>query len=87
MTTSETLFTNFERDENAEIGVMWRSFVTAVGIYVYTNEGARKVSVADVALAFNTTPELAREAVQEHPWLCCGADGDPSQALIESDGE
>jgi len=37
------MFTEFERDSNAETGVMFDHFITAVGIYVYTNEGDREV--------------------------------------------
>lgn len=82
-----TVFTEFERDPDAEIGVLFGDFITAVGIYVYTNEGSRDVSVADVAVAFNTTVELVRDAVSEHPWLLMHEGEDPSQQFIESDGE
>lgn len=81
------MFTDFERDTSADVGVMFDHFITAVGIYVQTNEDARKVTVADVALAFNTTPELAREAVEAHPWLFTAHDPDPTKQFIESDGE
>lgn len=76
------MFTQFERDESADTGVMFRDFVIAVGMFVYTNEGARKVFVPDVAMAFNTSLELVREAVKEHPWLYLHPTGQ-----IESDGE
>jgi len=81
------MFTDFEREKNAGVGVMFDDFVTAVGMYVYTNEGKRDVSVADVALTFNTTPELVREAVEDHPWLFCHDDTDPAKQIIHSDGE
>jgi hypothetical protein len=83
---SET-FTEFERDENAGTGVFFNHFITAVGIYVFTNEGTRDVSVADIAMAFNTTPDLAREAINEHPWLFLHDHDDPANAIVESDGE
>lgn len=73
------LFTDFERDPDARIGVMWSDFTTAVAMLVYTN-GSSHVDVA--ALAFNTTPALVREAAEQHPWLFVHADG-----TIESDGE
>lgn len=76
------MFTEFERDKEVGVGVMFEDFITAVGMFVYTNESARKVSVADVAVAFNTTPDLAREAAEAHPWLHVREDGS-----IESDGE
>lgn len=80
-------FTSFERDPDAEVGVMWDGFLTAVSVFVYTNEDTRRVTVADVALAFNTTPELVREAVAEHPWLYTREHDDPAQQIIESEGE
>jgi len=72
-------FTQFERDEDAPVGVMWRDFVTAVGVMVYTANTPPTVEA--VALAFNTTRDLVREAVDEHPWLFISGD------RIESDGE
>lgn len=77
-------FTEFERDTNATVGVMWEHFVTAVGIFVYTNEEVQKpcVKVDDIAMAFNTTPDLAREAAEDHPWLYVHDDG-----TVQSDGE
>lgn len=81
------LFTEFERDPDECVGVMFEHFITAVGMYVYTNEAARPVSIADTALAFNTTPELAREAVDAHPWIFASGDPDPAKAFVESDGE
>jgi hypothetical protein len=80
-------FTDFERNPDATTGVMFDNFITAVGIYVYTNEGSRKVSIADVAAAFNTTVELVREAVDQHPWLFFNTNDDPAQQTVESDGE
>ncbi len=81
------MFTQFERDNNATVGVMFRDFVTAVGMFVYTNGEERRVTVADVALAFNTTPELVREAVADHYWLLASDDEDPAKQVIECDGE
>lgn len=76
------LFTDFERDREAECGVMWDDFVRALAVWVYCNEsGERRPTVADAALAFNTTPELVREAIGEHIYLYLGADD-----TIESDG-
>lgn len=76
------MFTAFERDDAAEAGVMFKDFVTAVGMFVYTNESARKVFVPDIAMAFNTSQEAVREAVEQHPWLYMHPTGQ-----IESDGE
>jgi hypothetical protein len=88
---SMPLFTEFERDPNAETGVMWETFITAIGVFVYTNEDKRPgPTVADAALAFNTTPDLVREAVGEHPWLFAewaDDEKDPNKQFIMSDGE
>lgn len=82
------MFTEFERDKTASSGVMFEDFITAVGTYVYTNEGDYQVSVADVAQAFNTSVELVREAVDAHPWLCLAGHAEtPTDQFIQSDGE
>lgn len=76
-------FTDFEHDTNATTGVMWKQFITAIGIWVYCNEASgRMPTVAEAALAFNTTPKLVCDAVLEHPWL----DYD-DKLQIWSDGE
>lgn len=80
-------FTDFERDASVGVGVMFADFVTAVGMYVYTNEGSREVTIADIAMTFNTTPVLAREAIEDHPWLFLRDDADPAKATVVSDGE
>jgi hypothetical protein len=86
MTTPQHPFTEFERDPDADVGVMWDHFITAIGIWVYVNSGHREVTVAEAALTFNTTPDLVREAVATHPWLFASDDPDPSKQTIESDG-
>lgn len=48
-----------------------------------TFTGARKVSVADIAMVFNTTPELTREAVAAHPWLFTHHDDNPADQFVE----
>lgn len=80
-------FTEFERDPDVGVGVMWEQFITAVGIWVYTNENARRPTIAEAALAFNTTVDLIREAVDDHPWLYSPPDADPAKQEIWSDGE
>lgn len=77
-------FTDFEHDAN-ESGVHWEHFITAVGIWVYMQPG--EPTVADAALAFNTTPDFVREAVESHPWIFTNEDPDPLKQTIEMDGE
>ena len=82
-----TAFTDFERNPDAATGIMWDNFITALGIWVYVNEGERRPTVAEAALVYNTTPQLVREAIEEHPWLYASHHTDPAQQTIESDGE
>ena len=80
-----SVFTEFERDPDALVGVMWEQFTTALGIWVYTNaDVGRELTVTEAATVFNTTPELVREAVEDNPWLF---HPDDAKLLIESDGE
>ncbi len=78
-------FTDFERDTETP-GVHWEHFVTAVGIWTYVRPDAAP-TVADAASAFNTTADLVREAVSDHPWIFCNDDPDPAKQFIEMDGE
>lgn len=47
------------------------------------------VTVADAALAFNTTPEVIREAIEDAHWIVVVNESspDPTKQLIELDGE
>ena len=66
-------YISFERNEDADVGIMWSDFITAVGVFVGTNGG--KSTVKNIAMSFNTTPELVREAIDAHYWLVASADG------------
>jgi len=51
-------------------------------------EDKDKVTVADAALAFNTTPEIIREAVDEAMWIgYYGPPDDPTKQVLETDGD
>ncbi len=52
--------TDFERDETAPTGAMFRDFIIAVGIYCYVRARRNPATVAEIARAFNTTSALAR---------------------------
>lgn len=80
-------FTEFTREEHPTSGVMWKDFITAIGIWVYVNEAERTLTIAEASMVFNTTPDLVREAVAAHPWLFSQPAADPTQQTIESDGE
>jgi hypothetical protein len=46
------------------------------------------VTVAEAALAFNTTPDVIREGIEEGYWTSWhGPDDDPTKQIIELDGE
>ncbi|WP_336800360.1 hypothetical protein [Kaistia sp. MMO-174] len=50
----------------------------------------RSVSVAEAALAFNTTPDVVQHAINEHGGFylyLIGEDDDPTEQFIEHDGE
>lgn len=82
-----TLFTRdmFESDLD-EAGVHFESFGPALVTWVAMQDRAH-VTVAEAALAFNTTPEIIREAVHDAYWAFLnGEDSDPDQA-IELEGE
>lgn len=55
-------------------------FVKALGTWVYCQQRL-KVTVPEAAIAFNATPDVIRQAAEEHPWLLVIGDE------IESDGE
>lgn len=62
--------TMFERDD-AGTGVDFREFAHALTVWVLM-QGRANVTVAEAALAWNTAPEVIREAVDEAYWLCLG---------------
>lgn len=73
-------------DDDADVGIRSKDF--SLALHVWVNMSCRKVTVAEAALTFNTTPELVREGVKGAYWLCLyEADGDPMKQTIEADGE
>lgn len=70
-----------------EVGISLTDFGNALQCWSMMQQ-ARPTSVAEAALAFNTTPEIIRQAVQEHYWMELGPeDAPPDQQFIEHDGE
>lgn len=81
------LFTRemFEPDED-EAGIHLCGLSSALVTWVGMQDRG-KVTVAEATMAFNTTPEVVREAVCDGSWMFLfGADSDPLQT-IELDGE
>ncbi len=82
----------FTRDQFAVEGVddagvfmdgLGRALVTWAAM-----QGSRRLTVSDAALAFNTTPDVIREAVDGAMWIGYdGGGGDPTKQVLELDGE
>ncbi len=78
----------FEADEH-EAGIFMADLGRALVIWTcMVAEAKDQVTVADAALAFNTTPEVIREAVDDALWIgYYGPPNDPTKQVLETDGE
>lgn len=78
-------------EEDEGVGVFISSLSSALTTWVCMNAEARdNISVADAAMAFNTPPEVIREAVEDGRWLFLAtpeSEMDPTKQFIEVDGE
>ena len=75
-----------ETDDDADSGVRLHDIGRAIMIWAVMNYG-RPLSVAEAALAFNTTTEIVRDAVEEDSWaFLTGDETDPHKEFIEVDG-
>jgi len=69
-----------------EAGIPFENFAQALPLWAWMQN--RTVSVAEAALAFNTSPDIIRRAFEDQPYAyLSGDDADPSQQFIEHDGE
>lgn len=76
-----------ETDDDAEAGVRLHDIGRAIMIWSVMNYG-RPLSVAEAAMAFNTTTAIVRDAVEEDRWaFLTGDETDPQKEFIEVDGE
>lgn len=85
-----TLYTDILPDEDAEAGIHRQDFANAVSIWAFMQQKETGVTVAEVALAFNTTPELVRQAIEDHYWMsldCEPGETDPTKQAIWHEGE
>lgn len=71
----------FEPDPN-EPGVHFDRFAEALTTWVFMQQRTGAVTVAEAALAWNTSPEIIREAAGEAMWLFLGPDD-----TLDVDGE
>lgn len=83
-----TPFIDILCDDSAEPGILQRQLGEAVSVWAWMQQGDEPQTIATTALTFNTTPELVRSALDEHPWASwIGPYDDPTKQLIEHDGE
>lgn len=73
------------------VGMSIVDVARAIGVWTLMNWEKEKQppSVADCALAFNTSVDLVREAVAERYWLFLipENEADPTKQFIENEGE
>lgn len=81
----------FEREmfdpEDSDAGIfvshLGRALITWVAM-----QNRHPVTVAEAAAAWNTTPDIIRDAVEEAMWIGIeGPDDDPTKQRLELDGE
>lgn len=84
-----TLYTDILPDDDGEAGIHRQDFANAVSVWSFMQNSEKQTTVADAALAFNTTPELVRQAVEDHYWLSLDNPGelDPTKQTIWHEGE
>lgn len=83
------LFTNDMIEEDpSEAGLHHDDISNAIQCWSLMQN--RTTTVAEAALAFNTTPEIVRHAVADHYWMFAEwpeAETDPAKQIIGHDGE
>jgi sugar/nucleoside kinase (ribokinase family) len=82
--------TMFQRNDfahpDSEAGV----FIDGLGrsLVTWAAMQQRTVTVAEAALAFNTTPDVIREVIEDASWIyVSNDDADPTKQTIELDGK
>jgi hypothetical protein len=83
------LYTDILDNDDEEPGVRRRDLSAAVSCWSWMQDRPERVSVAEAARAFNTTPDLIRQAVRDGYWtfLDPAEEADPAKQFIEHDGE
>lgn len=77
-----------EEVEEEGAGITLADVGSAIRLWSCANHDADR-SVAACALAFNTSPDLVREAVEADAWAFLSPDGeaDPRKQLVDVDGD
>lgn len=79
-------FTHILSDDSPDAGIHQSQLGEAVSVWAWMQ--SEQQTIAAAALTFNTTPELIRAALEEHPWCSwIGPDDEPMKQRIEHDGE
>lgn len=83
------LFTEIMPDDDGEAGIRRTDFANAVSCWSFMQKKETLTTVAEVAMAFNTTPELVRQAVEDHYWMSLEDpdEADPTKQCIWHEGE
>jgi hypothetical protein len=80
------LYDNILAVDSNEAGICWDKLGAAISCWAFMQ--SRPVSVADAARAFNTTPQIAEEAVGHWAWTFISSESDdPEEQIIEHEGE
>lgn len=79
-----TMFAAPDDDAGIMIDDFGRALVTWTAM-----QNRTPVTVAEAAMAFNTSPEIVREAIENASWILVAneAEPDPTKQRIELDGE
>lgn len=82
------LYTDILEDDDDEAGVHRQAFASAVACWSFMQN--RQTSVAEAAAAFNTSPEIVRQAIDDHHWTFPEwpeGETDPAKQYIGHEGE
>lgn len=60
-------YTDIMPDDDTEAGIHRQDFANAVSTWSWMQQ--RETTVAEAAATFNTTPELVRQAIDDHHWM------------------
>lgn len=82
------IYTEILDDDDDEPGIHERTLGSAIATWAWMQDSPTPQTVASASLAFNTTPEIVRRVIEQHPWaFISGPSDDPTKQIIEHDGE
>jgi len=81
-------YTDVLEDDDNDPGIHIGQLGAAIAAWSWMQDGETPQTVAAAAATFNTTIEIVRRAVEEHPWtFLCGPSDNRAAQTIEHDGE